>query len=518
MERIKSDFITLLSKNIIASVSLISLILLMIVQLTWPYDIDHTIFAGVGETILNGGMPYKDAWELKGPAVYYIFAFINWLFNNQEYGLRIFDLICSSFGFIIFYKICNRLSGPFISIILLSVFGSFYFHDNWVAAEPDGWASFLTLSIVYLLLKDNGNFRNRNTTYIAIIIAILTCLKPPFILYSLLIPIYTLFWRDANNKDKLIFVIKTALISIFLLSLVAFYFWINNALQELIDILFIYNIEFHRDIWGISNQKNVLTGLTRIFALDNFVALYPLFLIGIFLLLKKEKRLFIIIFSYLCISTLIIVIQNSYLDYHHLLIVPPVLLFTSITLDKYKNKFIIYLLCVSVIYLSFHDKYSKYFLSAYDLSTNKISASEYRERIILINDKKLWEVVRYMETKNSEKRPVFVLGFEQGINFFSESPTATRFTYIMAFIESHGEYFQNISKILLEDLSKSNPKYIILTPYTEYISRKNRNRNEAIDRIKGLKSYIDNKYKIDNVIFPFFIYKEKDNINNYNPN
>jgi len=513
MERIKSHFNIKLFENITLSISLLSLVLLMLVQLTWPYDIDQLLFATVGEVILNGGMPYKDAWELKGPAVFYIIACINWIVDNKEYGLRVFDLICASFGFFIFYKICSKLSDSFTAIFLVSVFGSYYFQDNWVAAEPDGWASFLVMLMVYILLNDNNNLKNRNTIYMGFIIALLTCLKPPFVLFSLLVPIYAFLSDHTSNKERIVFITKTATVSVVLLFLVALFFWTNAALEELINILFIYNIEFHRDIWGITSEKNIITGSTRIFTLDNFIALSPLFLIGVFLSFKLDIKRSILLFSYLCISIAILIIQNSYLEYQHLILVPPVLFFASVALNKSNNKIVIYSLCLMVLYLCYHDKYPKYFFNAYKLYTNEISAEEYRDRVNLRNDRQIWEVVKYLNITNKEKRPVFVLGFEQGINFFSGNPIATRFIYNMPFIESDGEYYKKISKTLLDDLSKSKPKFIITSPYTQYISIKTRNKIEPIDRIEGLKSFIENNYEMNNIIYPFFLYKEKNTLN-----
>jgi hypothetical protein len=37
-----------------------------IASLWFPFRWDHGIMASVGDTIVRGGMPYRDAWDMKG--------------------------------------------------------------------------------------------------------------------------------------------------------------------------------------------------------------------------------------------------------------------------------------------------------------------------------------------------------------------------------------------------------------------------------------------------------------------
>ena len=43
-----------------------------VVSLWWPYGWDQGAMAWVGDTIVDGGMPYRDAWDVKGPLTYYV--------------------------------------------------------------------------------------------------------------------------------------------------------------------------------------------------------------------------------------------------------------------------------------------------------------------------------------------------------------------------------------------------------------------------------------------------------------
>ena len=61
-------------------------------SLTWPFAWDPGIFSWVADTIRHGGLPYRDAWDAKGPLAYYLYA---WLQRSGPaiVPVRIFDLL-----------------------------------------------------------------------------------------------------------------------------------------------------------------------------------------------------------------------------------------------------------------------------------------------------------------------------------------------------------------------------------------------------------------------------------------
>ena len=60
--------------------------------ITWPFSNDQGNLAWVGDVILTGGMPYRDAWDVKGPAAHVAFALVETLFGRNQWGVRVFDL------------------------------------------------------------------------------------------------------------------------------------------------------------------------------------------------------------------------------------------------------------------------------------------------------------------------------------------------------------------------------------------------------------------------------------------
>ena len=64
----------------------IGVLLLTVATLSWPLGWDQGIYAWAGDVIVRGGLPYRDAWVMKGPLVFYTFALAQTLFMDVEEG------------------------------------------------------------------------------------------------------------------------------------------------------------------------------------------------------------------------------------------------------------------------------------------------------------------------------------------------------------------------------------------------------------------------------------------------
>ncbi|HMI86314.1 MAG TPA: hypothetical protein VK550_19605 [Polyangiaceae bacterium] len=57
------------------------------------YGRDQGIYATVAESMLRGGMPYRDAWDFKPPGVFAVYAFVRAVFGPAETSIRIFEVL-----------------------------------------------------------------------------------------------------------------------------------------------------------------------------------------------------------------------------------------------------------------------------------------------------------------------------------------------------------------------------------------------------------------------------------------
>jgi hypothetical protein len=70
----------------------VAIVFLLLQILVLGYGRDQAIFAVVGRTLLEGGMPYHDAWDIKPPGIYLLYALARWLFGGGEHAIRVVEI------------------------------------------------------------------------------------------------------------------------------------------------------------------------------------------------------------------------------------------------------------------------------------------------------------------------------------------------------------------------------------------------------------------------------------------
>ena len=154
-------------------------------SLTWPLGGDHSFFYFVGNSILHGGVPYRDAWELKGPLTYYLCAAILAVFGRHEISIRVFDLM--AIGLFCWWlnrtAVCveGRLTpGATFMVVLFCL--QFLCIGLACTAQPDEWGGFLIAVAVTLLLESSWS-PTSTMVAIGILVAMATLLKPTFLIF-----------------------------------------------------------------------------------------------------------------------------------------------------------------------------------------------------------------------------------------------------------------------------------------------------------------------------------------------
>jgi len=67
-------------------------------SLAWALGLDQNIFAEIGALLLRGKTLYVDAWDVKPPNVFYLYALFEWLFGPHDFAVRVSDYIFTLFA------------------------------------------------------------------------------------------------------------------------------------------------------------------------------------------------------------------------------------------------------------------------------------------------------------------------------------------------------------------------------------------------------------------------------------
>jgi len=91
------------------------------------FDWDESTFTIVGQSILNGNMPYVDAWDIKPPLSYYAYALFIAVFGKSLVSIRLGGMLCIYLAAVLLYetgKTIRSKTAGIIAAIFLIVFAS----------------------------------------------------------------------------------------------------------------------------------------------------------------------------------------------------------------------------------------------------------------------------------------------------------------------------------------------------------------------------------------------------------
>jgi hypothetical protein len=223
----------------------ISLILWRVSPYVQPIpDRDSGVFQYIGWRILNGEVPYKDAWDHKPPLIFFINAIGLLIGSGSSWGVWFLEWINLLFATFFSFYLFKRYSGTFFAGIVTLL---------WLFCVPllisDGnLTTEFGLSFQFLVLLLFAKFKlNSENKLLSICLGLCTgCLfflKQTLIGIPLTIFFLVVIYRIFHNQIKIIVsdLIHWLIGSLFIVSLFVFYFQSNGSLGDLWNDAFYYN-------------------------------------------------------------------------------------------------------------------------------------------------------------------------------------------------------------------------------------------------------------------------------------
>ena len=157
-----------------------------IFSLWLPFGWDHGMMAEVGHTFLEGGLPYRDAWDMKGPVAYVVFAAAEAIFGRNMWGVRVVDAAIMFSAAAILGSAASRLSapnyGPWASLGFLLLISS----NGWFfTAQPDAWVAAAATFAIAPYLNSTKHPALLQAFLSGLIIGLAALIKPLYIIFVL---------------------------------------------------------------------------------------------------------------------------------------------------------------------------------------------------------------------------------------------------------------------------------------------------------------------------------------------
>jgi 4-amino-4-deoxy-L-arabinose transferase-like glycosyltransferase len=513
--------------------------------LTYPMGRDQGMYANIARTILNGGLPYIDMWDIKPPAIYYIYAAGISVFGSGAAAIRAIDLVFLPFTLLAIYLLGRRIGetagAGFLSGVLFTVF---YFTETFASLTQSDSLVTLPMSVAALCVVYAGDApraSRRALLWAAAaggLSATTIWFKHYYALFVLAIVIEHLLRRmtDVRNSESLSllrrFPVREALAfamgGLPVGALPLLYFLSNGVFAEMMVVA-----------QGTShyNAQAAVSLQTFISQMENYVR-FRWWHWGVLLVLAVlwfvapdlKRREWRIVWLWLLAAFGFVLIQAKGFDTHWIPMLPPLALLaggaTDGILRGFASRFlgnrrvvttVIYaVVCAALLFILLKDTWVR----AYPLLTGEQDLEAYyadQSHDFQGNDFKPWEslrLVRYLERRTQPGNSLFIFGFRPEIYYLSGLQPATRFQAQFPLVADWWppEWRQEA----VDDLWASLPPYVLIlqADYMDWVTGKKDQDSATLmahdERLQDLEDWLIFNYQEARVIGDFRIWERKD--------
>lgn len=502
--------------------------------LLFSFGRDQSIFAAVGEGILNGEMPYRERWDFKPPGIFLVYALAQGLFGKTMLGIRLLEVG----GMLATAWLMVGLSRRFFADVrpgYLAAAIACWVHaqmEFWHSGQPETFGGFLTIAGIYLSTTLGSTDRRQWVHWLAAgaCFGFAFLLKPPLgggavVCAAYLVRKQQLSGASLPRASMPLWLLGAG--SVLPIALCAGWFLLRGAWPELRWTLFDFTPGYTRLSWG----QNGIGALYFAFECTFFKhsALIGLGSLAAFIgapLSGRDREGIALVGGVLAVHLSGIALQAKYYAYHFDATLPLAAIIAGVGWFKLWRPFarqggggvvafaaVLFLVGRARIPVS--DVPEGYWTRSWERTRYWFGLSEQRTReqlderfhfvadFNLAADRLVAERIRSLTSPND---PIFIWGFEPVIYWLSERPPASRFIYnVPQRAQWQREYAQGV---LLAELTTRPPQVIVVQhhDYFAFVTGDERDSKRSLEIFPELERQLQEEYTFVEQIEDFEIY------------
>ena len=492
-------------------------------SLSWPFGWDQGILAWVGDVIHEGGMPYRDAWDIKGPLPYYFYALAQWLFGKNLWGIRVLDLVFLAASTAVLGRLVSDLTDSVIArwagLIFVLWYGSGSF---WHTAQPDGWASMMILIGMAPLVRDDGRLPVRTLVMAGLLVGCAALIKPLYAGY-LLIVLLAVLLRGGTPARHLATDIPVVAVSFALPAILAgSWFACRGAFDELIDVYLVYLAVSYADVTSLSLDSRLRGVLEYVLEGEVFVVLLPVTVLGLLHLWRTARPTALVLLGWMGLGAVMVALQNRFFEYHWVLLLPPSVLLGAVGFHAVVAEWrahrgptpspplpasavlALLLFRLLLVHVSVRPLYDVASWASFTIGLR--TADDYYARFPIARGVAGSDLLAadYIRDRTTENDRVAVWGWNVSVNYLAGRRSASKFGYSMPLILGEGtELRERYRSEFLADLQATRPVYIVVAPQAEEVL----GRSYGLAGFPALESLVMNCYRREAAFGQLTVYR-----------
>ncbi len=245
-------------------------------------SIDQAVYQYVGNRILEGQVPYSDAWDHKQPLIYFIYAAASFLTAKSTWGIWLIEFLCLWASGVLSYLLLVKFCPPIASAICVVV--NLFAVNSFVGISiPEQLALplyLLSIIFFYQFIRSKPDSKAAKLYSYGMGMTFACCffLKQSLISVALAIGIY--FIASIILKKKWLLLLHLIYIGagfLFISAIMLGYLGLHHALQDYWNAAFLFNF-IYAGTGLLERVQSALDQLEIISAIPSFITAFGLWL------------------------------------------------------------------------------------------------------------------------------------------------------------------------------------------------------------------------------------------------
>lgn len=516
----------------IALALLVVLALAAAPTLLYPLTRDQGAYAYIADLMMHGGVPYRDGWDLKPPAIYFVYQLAFSLFGRSESAVRLMDIIFA------------LLSAVSVGVLAGEVFGdrriawgaawvyafSYYFGVHFYAvANPESFMVPLLVAACYGVAR-GMRCQEKLPWFVAGLASGLGFWFKPT---SVVVTSSLLAWaalemvrRHRETRDFARALAAVAAGSI--LGLLSFGLYLRgHGLAELLELWRFYGATAYASARGLALGDGPLAALDVVVRyIREWQLLVWLTLAGaVGVQLRRHVNPGApAVTVFLLSAVAAVLVQGKLFEYHWIPALAPAAVLSAASLiwlgreiqltatggrwREMRSILAVVVIVGLVLYAGYESIARLRRLGAY--AGGRISRAQYDVQFDIGDDfshTATLDAAEYLRGHTSEDETVLIWGAEPLVNFLAErrSPTKYIFSY-MLFDEADDSRLEARRQDFLAELDRAPPEYVVLvendvTPLTPEGSE------ALLEAFPSLGSLLESEYSLETQVEDYAFYR-----------
>jgi len=434
-----------------------------------PLERDEGEYAYMGQLILQGIPPYAEAYNMKFPGIYFLYALILTLFGQTHTGIHLALLITNTATIFLIYLLGKHLFDNLTGTVAGISYGIIslcpWYHGLWSNSEH--YVVFFAIAGILLLTKTIHSTKLHHFFWCGILLGLSFTIKQHgilFILFSIGYFIITYLKEGrALSPDfrKRLLLLILGIITPFGL------FLIILAIGDTIDKFWFWTFEYaSRYISDYPLTKGLLTLKNNISpGLKLNLSIWLAAALGLTSALwdKKARSKWGFSTGFFLVSLIAFSLGFYFRRHYFILLFPSLALLSGIAIAALGRKISSFLsqpITIGIVFLAIIIICS-YPLFAQRKSLFQLTPTEVCRRIYGGNPfPESLEIARYLKQNTSSNDRIAVIGSEPQIYFYAQRRAASGYLYTYALMESH-PFALKMQKEMIREVETAKPEYLV---------------------------------------------------------